>query len=193
MRKVTSLSSASFPTWVRVRKVNIWLLFISFGIEVTFEALLFFNSHALKGNVYLCSATDNHWLTSVAMRLPRHCSSCSWSLLAPSSCCRQGLRMWTGALRLTISTKKNERFFSRHSLKTMKKSWTYLEGEAGVDRLEAALARILDEELLLLPSWERELRMRELPKRIILLRDEWYYAWMNLSLILSENCYLVDN
>ena len=30
----------------------------------------------------------------------------------------------------------------------------YLDGEAGVDLLEAALARILDEELDLLPSWK---------------------------------------
>ena len=33
----------------------------------------------------------------------------------------------------------------------------YLDGEAGVDLLEAAPARILDEELDLLPSWNVKL------------------------------------
>ena len=41
------------PTWVRVRKFYILLLFISVGIEVTLETLLFFNRPAFKGNVYL--------------------------------------------------------------------------------------------------------------------------------------------
>ena len=46
----------------------------------------------------------------------------------------------------------------------------YLEGEAGVDLLDAALARILDEELLLLPSWETRVQDKRLPKRIIRLK-----------------------
>ena len=38
----------------------------------------------------------------------------------------------------------------------------YLDGEAGVDLLEAALARILDEELDLLPSWKVKLNSQRM-------------------------------
>ena len=77
--------------------------------------------------------------------------------------------MGAGALGLTISEMK---YLLTDRIIREDVNYVYLEGEAGVDLLEAALARILEEELLLLPSCERKLRLKELQKRIIQLKDE---------------------
>ena len=50
--------------------------------------------------------------------------------------------------------KEKRRFISEY---LMIKIQDYLDGEAGVDLLEAALARILEEELDRLPSWNIKL------------------------------------